>query len=259
MRRALRLKTIGSIDKAEIISGQRRVDLPEPGEIHVWVAALDDAGWTDDLAFIDMEEKARAERFYFPVHARRFRRGRIMRRIILGNYLGMDPDKIRFETAIHGRPSLEANETGGHAIDFNMSNSEEVVVLAVATDRRIGVDVELEKPMPDADSIARGSFHAKEAASVAATEPPGDKLEAFFRCWTRKEAVVKAVGSGLQMDLNGFFVGTGRRVDPFQPLYEPHFEGARSWWVADFSQGPVYAALAMDGPPKSLTIRRWKP
>ncbi len=259
MRRALRLKTIGSIDKAEIISGRRRVDLPEPGEIHVWVAALDDAGWIDDLAFIDTDEKARAERFYFPVHARRFRRGRIMRRIILGNYLGMDPDKIRFETAIHGRPSLEANETGGQAIDFNMSNSEEIVVLAVATDRRIGVDVELEKPMPDADSIARGSFHSREAANVARAEAPGDKLEAFFRCWTRKEAVVKAHGSGLQMDLNGFFVGTGRRSAPFQPSYEPEYEGPRNWWVADFSQAPVYAAFAMDGPPKALTIRRWAP
>ena len=223
------------------------------------MAALDDPGWTDDLEFLDTEERARADRFYFPVHARRFRRGRIARRIILGNYLGRDPGALRFHTATHGRPSLGPDETDGAAIDFNMSNSGEIAVLALVTDRRIGVDVEMEKPMPDADSIARGSFHSREAANVAGTEAPGDKLEAFFRCWTRKEALVKAHGSGLQMDLNGFFVGTGRRSAPFQPSYEPEYEGPRDWWVADFSQAPVYAALAMDSPPKALTIRRWKP
>ncbi len=240
------------------MDGLQPISLPDPGEIHVWITETDCGTWADDLEFLDEEERVRAERFYFPVHARRFRRGRIMRRAILGSYLDREPGSLRFELAEHGRPSLKPGQTGRAIIDFNMSNSGETVMLALASGHRIGVDVEVEKPMPDADAIAKGNFHPVEAGNVRGLDKTGDKLTAFFRCWTRKEAVVKALGNGLQMDLNGFLVGTDVRTEPFRPFYEPGFEGRRDWWVADFSRIPVYAAIAMDARPDCMIIRRWK-
>lgn len=177
--------------------------------VHLWYADLNPppavvAGLEPLLAD---DERERAARFRFDKHRRRFivRRGQLRR--LLGAYLGLPPAGLSFDYAERGKPSV-----AGHAIqdparrlEFNLSDSEDLAVYAFARGLEIGVDVEVLRPMPDALSISE-SFFSKCEREVLRSVPAEQVAEAFFNCWTRKEAYLKAIGEGLAEPLDSFVV-----------------------------------------------------
>lgn len=179
------------------------------GEIHVWCASLDQPAWcVGSLAeWLSPDEATRAGRFCFERDRTRFIVGRGLLRAILGRYVDADPARLRFHYGPRGKPSL-AGGHGGGALRFNLAHSDGVALYAVTRGREIGVDVERLRPIPDAEQIAARCFSPRENAVLCGL-PAGARLQAFFNCWTRKEAYVKALGDGLAWPLDAFDVPLG--------------------------------------------------
>jgi 4'-phosphopantetheinyl transferase len=165
-------------------------------------------------------EQHRAGRFRFERHRRRFvvARGRL--RKLLGERLGVPAEKVELAHGANGKPCLKHN--GWH---FNVSHCDDVALFAFSKAFEIGVDVEAIRPIRGADTIAAQFFSPREKAAYAALAPD-DKALGFLHCWTRKEALVKAIGEGLSMPLERFDVAhaPGWRLHSFFPL--PGFIGA---------------------------------
>ncbi len=213
--------------------------------IHVWRIGLetDEAAVLSMRSLLDDYELTRADRFKFDRHRRRFIVGRAALRRLLAMYLDSDASGIKFEYSGHGKPSLPTDGSAG--LSFNVTNSHEMALVAVTTGRRVGVDVEHLRPMPDALKLAARFFTAAETDALRAA--PVEALQAtFFRTWTRKEAILKASGEGLSRPLNSFDVSP-----PHGPLLvdtPDGFDRPTTWRLGDLSPGHAYtAALAADG------------
>jgi 4'-phosphopantetheinyl transferase len=194
-------------------SGPPAPDLPAD-EVHVWRIPL--ARPEDELPrladCLAADERARAARFVFEAHRRRFVVARSGLRAVLGRYLRRPAADVRFRYGTHGKPAL-AEEAGG--LRFNLSHSADGALLGVTRGPDLGVDLEQVRTMPDLESLARRFFAAGEVADLLAVAAP-ERGPAFFRCWTRKEAYIKAVGLGLACPLDRFRVslepGAGARL-----------------------------------------------
>ncbi len=172
------------------------------GEVHIWSAQLDQPAETIAHYWQSLapEERERADRFHFDRHRRRYIIGRGILRERIGLYLKMPPASIELAQTAHGKPYLIGNQ-----IYFNVSHSENLGLFAFCRETAVGVDVEKVRPMADLPQIAQRFFAPKESAVLFAL-PPEQQTAAFFRCWTRKEAFVKAVGEGLSYPLDAFEV-----------------------------------------------------
>ena len=142
-------------------------------------------------ALLDPEERARAERLRREIDRRRATASLGLRRLVLGSRLGVRPETLHFTYGESGKPHL----LGFAHISFSVSHSSNLIVIAVADGVRLGVDVERVRAL-DTERIARRFFAPDEANALAAL-PESDRPAAFFACWTRKEAIVKATGYGL--------------------------------------------------------------
>jgi 4'-phosphopantetheinyl transferase len=176
------------------------------GDLHIWRADLSQAlGSTrQDEALLSQDELNRANRFHFPIHRNRFIAGRAHLRRILAGYLGTTPPLVAFSYSAYGRPSLQSADNPS-AIEFNVSHSGDSWVLAAARERRLGIDVEQIRPDFGGEDIARANFAPNEFHELLSVAEQ-DRSQAFFNCWTRKEAYVKALGAGLQIPLHSFEV-----------------------------------------------------
>jgi 4'-phosphopantetheinyl transferase len=181
-------------------------------DLHVWSVQLDAAPeLVGRLAQqLSIDEIDRAGRFRFARDCKRFVVARAVLRCLLGRYTGRSPKAIEFAYGPFGKPLLaQANRP----LQFNLAHSGDLAVYAVALDDPVGVDVEIEKGRLDAESLARRFFSPRERAileSVAERE----RTHAFFTCWTRKEAFLKARGTGLTQPLDGFDVS----LAPNEPI-----------------------------------------
>jgi 4'-phosphopantetheinyl transferase len=235
----------------------RRCDHPPPiseDRIHVWKTSLEcpDEHLPEMRELLDDYELTRADRFKFDRHRRRFIVGRAALRRLLGMYLGAEPGDLVFEYSGHGKPSL-----GASWLSFNVSNSHELALLAFTRGRRVGIDVEHLRPMPDALKLAARFFAANETDALRAAAP--DQVQSvFFRTWTRKEAILKASGEGLSRPLNSFDVSP-----PLGPLDVTVPDGhgvATSWRLIDLVPGEGYTgAIAADGEPFAAECFEWAP
>lgn len=150
---------------------------------------------------LSADELARASSFAFDLHRNRYLAGRLALRGLLGRYLNMAPSAVRFDYSSYGKPELP-----GEALRFNVAHSDDLAVIAVTEqDDRLGVDVEHVRELEDIDGVARTVFSQRELEVFHAL-PDASKSRAFFNCWTRKEAFVKAVGEGLSHPLDVFDV-----------------------------------------------------
>ncbi|MEZ5797653.1 MAG: 4'-phosphopantetheinyl transferase superfamily protein [Paracoccaceae bacterium] len=195
------------------------------------------------------DESARAARFVRPADADAFVVGRGMLRQILGQVTGLPPQDLVFDYGAQGRPSLR----GAAMPLFNLSHSGGRAVLAVADDGQPGVDIEWMRPVEPA--VAWHHFSQAENWALAAMTGAAWQ-DGFFRCWTRKEAVLKAHGDGLALPLSGFDVS----LDALDAcVLRMEFDDARAWRLAPFEPAPGYVgavALRGGGPGLRLVERQ---
>lgn len=217
-------------------------------EIHVWRASLDQsAPQVQQLAqTLSTDERMRSERFYFEQDRKRFVVGRGLLRTILGSYLGMEPSQLQFCYGPRGKPYL-AQTAAGSTLRFNLSHSQGLALYAIARDREIGIDLEHIRHVSTAEQIVERFFSVREKA-VFSTLPPSQKQAAFFNCWTRREAYLKAVGDGLAFPLDQFDVS----LCPGEPARLYGIKGDRStatsWSLQELIPAPGYvAALVVEG------------
>jgi 4'-phosphopantetheinyl transferase len=228
-------------------------------EVHVWRVPLDEiVAQTDSyLHALAADERARAERLYFQRDRDRFIAAHGALRAILGFYLNRAPECVSFDYGSHGKPAL-AWESGGDTIRFNMSHSRGGALYAVARAREVGIDVEFIHRNLEVEQIADRFFSRRETATLRAL-PTDSRKYAFFLCWTRKEAYIKARGEGLSMPLDQFDVS----LIPGEPAgllnTQPDSDDAVRWSMQDLNlAGGYVAALAVEGRGWSLSRWQWR-
>jgi 4'-phosphopantetheinyl transferase len=185
------------------------------GDVHVWAVPLaETASDAAEQRVLSDDERKRADRFAVEPPRRRFVKSRAALRTILGRYLAVAAEDVALQYDGSGKPSL-AGEFRASGLQFNLAHSGELALVAVTVDCPVGVDVEFRRPVRGRDEIARRYFAAAELAAVLAHDE-SQRTAAFFRCWTRKEAVLKAIGTGLGYPLSAF---------------EVPIDGAASSWI----------------------------
>lgn len=221
-------------------------------EIHVWSlctrAGEAEGKWFE--ALLGADERERAARFYFDHVRRSFIITRGVLRCLLGRYLGTEPSSIQLEYGAQGKPALPA----GTPVQFNVSHSEGWAALAFTVGCPVGIDLELIRPMPDMQRLAERFFCPEETAEIMAA-PGGERERAFFSCWARKEAYVKASGEGLSAPLNGFCVSASPEMPPHIVHVGHDTSAAQAWTLHDLQLSSGYAAaLAYRGGQRSLLV-----
>lgn len=201
-----------------------------------------DAGEREALhALLPADERARAARFLYPKHAARFvvAHGRL--RTLLAELTGQAPHRIRMREGPHGKPFL-ADGSLAADLHFNLSHSDSWGLIGWARGRHIGVDVEAWRPMRDEKALVHRYFSLAEVAAYESL-PHAGRSEAFFHCWTRKEAYIKAVGRGLGLPLDSFDVSLDRD-DARLLRASAHGDEGRRWALAA-PAGPPRTSLAV--------------
>lgn len=155
---------------------------------------------SDLMTVLSPDEQRRANRFISPLIKTRFILSRGILRHVLSSYTHQPPEKLAFNYGARGKPTLQ-----NISFAFNLSHSEDVALLAIAQTAHIGVDVEYMAEMAEMRRVASDYFSANEQIALF-TLPPHDQMPAFYRCWTRKEAYIKARGDGFALPLDKFDV-----------------------------------------------------
>jgi 4'-phosphopantetheinyl transferase len=227
-------------------------------EVHVWRTALDPAASCVERLRCNLsaDELQRAVRFHFPRDRRRFTVARGVLRDILGRYLGVPPSELVFRYSTYGKPALVADVDDGR-VCFNVSHSHEMALLAITCGREVGVDIEFLGREIRGEEIAERFFSPRERATLRAL-PQEVKHQAFFNCWTRKEAYIKAHGEGLSLPLDQFDVSLapGEPAALLETRSDP--QDAWRWSMQALTPGAGYvAALAVEGQGWQLTCWQW--
>jgi 4'-phosphopantetheinyl transferase len=228
------------------------------GEIDVWCINVN---WFAKqiqrlLQTLAPDERRKAERFHFPKDRHRFIVTRAALRMVLSRYLEMPPAQLQFRCGAFGKPSLMP-QFGGDTFRFSVSHSNDLILLALTREREIGIDIEYIREGFAGEDIAESFFSTREAATLR-TLPEKLKTKAFFDCWTRKEAYVKARGEGLSFPLKQFDVAFA----PGEPASLLHVQNApaeaRRWSLVELSPNAEYAAaLAVEGHDCRILLREW--
>jgi 4'-phosphopantetheinyl transferase len=228
----------------------------DASEVHLWCASLDQPEDVLDRfrGTLSADEHVRAERFRLGNLRNHFVAARGMMRDVLSRYLDERPEKLAFDYAAHGKPHLAAAWRKTE-LEFNLAHSHGVALLAVTRGEAIGVDIEQIRPMPNAGQLMERFFATEEIAQWQGL-PDNVRSKAFFQGWTRKEAWLKAVGSGLSFPLDRFCIS----LDPAMPARVLSVDGdeeeAARWWLDSFEPQESYvAALAMRSAQR--TVRCW--
>lgn len=225
-------------------------------DVQIWQASLNlPAMFLQYLQTVLVpDELQRAERFCFPKDRNQFIASRGLLRIILSRYLCIEPAQLRFAYNHYGKPVLDDPLNSG--LTFNLSHSHGLALYAITRNRRIGVDIERVRVDLDYEAIARSSFSVYENAALYSV-PRSMRHEAFFNCWTRKEAFIKAIGEGLSRPLDQFDVSL-KPGEPATLLFtRPDEAECRQWSVRHLAPACGYTgALAVEG--QSLHVQCWK-
>lgn len=147
---------------------------------------------------LSADEKDRANRFVQEKDQRKFivARGRL--RQLIGEYMGISPKQLMFTYNSYGKPEIKSKSSILH---FNLSHSNEMAVYVLSASFEVGIDIEYLKPHIEIEEIAKRFFSVNESTALIAL-PAEQKLLAFYQCWTRKEALLKALGEGLSFPLD---------------------------------------------------------
>jgi len=217
----------------------------EDGQVHVWRMQFSSTG-SAKLAWPLMsdQERARASSFRFTPDRERFCKSRLLVRCVLGRYLELDPEKVAIVPGPHGKPMIE-DPAGSHRLQFSLAHCQSVALLAVTAGQPVGIDVEDGASLRKADlgAMAQQFLTPREAKIIRALSG-ADQVRAFLLCWTRKEALLKAVGLGLMAKLDGFEVPLDL-ASSWRVSWAPDESSNTSTFeMVDLSKGDVFAAAA---------------
>jgi len=222
-----------------------------PNEVHIWWALLDSN--EDELpqcaSLLSEDERKRADKFYHVRHRHRFIKTHSLLRRILGHYLDVPPDSLCFVREDSGKPALD--KTGAQNIYFNLSHSHDAVLVGIAPDRPIGVDIEYIRPISNMKAIAARFFSKAECQAIQAFSLD-EQNAVFFKFWTLKEACLKATGKGLAGLREVQMPGDVMAVEYPEAIVIADAAG-KPWSIKPLYPCPVYAAaVAVSG---NLTIQ----
>jgi 4'-phosphopantetheinyl transferase len=216
--------------------------------VHLWRGRLDlPAGEIEQTArVLSEDERGRAGRISNEPARARFVAGRCILRSLLGRYLGLPAEQLEFAYSPRGKPEL-ASPTEHRPLSFSLAHSGDWILIAVASGRAVGVDIEFVRPLFDIEGLVGRIFSADEQAQWHAL-PPDKRLEGFFRAWTGKEAWLKAKSMGLTWPPDWFSVSLTPGT-PLRLLSVRDEPGAQHRWsLVSFDAAPDYlAALAAEG------------
>jgi 4'-phosphopantetheinyl transferase len=221
--------------------------------VHVWAVRLDDASVDLDggRELLSPDERERAARFHFDQHRRRYLIAHIALHEILSRYVHIDPARLYFDLGSNGKPRLPA-AMASSGVEFNLSHSNEMALLAVSRIGELGVDIEYAKPDFKFQEIAERFFTAKEVAAMRGL-PTELQRQAFFKCWTSKEAFLKAKGIGLSGKLDEVEITLGAQD---QVRIHANVPG---WSLTELDRVETYeSALVVAGAPLPIRYYHWQ-
>ena len=227
-------------------------------EVHVWKASLEAPLSTiySLQHLLSEAEVKRAWQFYVEKDRLHWIVAHGILRMLLGHYLDSDPRVVSFVTNDYGKLFI-AHPSDGIRLRFNLTHSGDIALYAFTYDRHVGVDVEYMRAGIDFEKLAQNHFSPYECAVLRAL-PPALREEAFFLCWTRKEAYIKARGSGLSIPLDQFDVSLtpGEPAELLDSREDPH--GTANWSLHALTPGERYAgALVVEGTDRHLSCWQW--
>jgi 4'-phosphopantetheinyl transferase len=209
---------------------------------------LDDRDRSRYASLLDAGERARAARFVFDRDRRRFSTARGILREILGRVLEIAPENVDFAYGPHGKPAVQ-----GSALHFNLSHSGDDGVVAWSRDLPVGVDIEEVRERDDLLGLARRFFSRTETAAIEMAAPEA-RLGAFYRCWTRKEALLKATGAGISRTLSTFTVDV-RSCAKCTPIADAEGDfQPQDWSLIDLGVAPSLAGCVAIRAPEAECV-----
>ena len=222
----------------------------EPPEIvYAYVSLAGEPARVDE-ALLDVEESERSRRFVRSADRHRFILAHAVLRLFLARCLGVAPAEVVYESGPHGKPRLGR---GLAPLQFNLSHSGEIALVAAARDSSLGVDVEHVRDVADMLEIADQHFSVAERAELRSLPPDGQRA-AFFRCWTRKEAVIKVHGDGLGYPLDSFDVDLAPGSESALRRYSGRSGDEVELSVRDLTSPIGYAAAGAVAAPATARI-----
>lgn len=225
-------------------------------EVHVWCARLSALRQRSKefARLLSKAERSKAEK-----HIRDSDRlvsvcSKGMLRTILGTYLSRHPNNLDFMFGPYGKPTLAGNPE----LSFNLAHSGDVILIAISGQgNNIGVDLEFRREIEEWRSLAARHFHPEEVAELF-TMPPAEGLSAFFDCWTRKEAIAKALGMGLSLPLDSFRVTVAGHSDAQLPDGSRPPQQDQPWFLSPMDLSSSYAATIASTGVKPRRVRHWQ-
>lgn len=229
----------------ELIASDARAD--------VWLISLAglDASAERFVEILSDDERRRAARFKFDRHRQLYVAAHGAMHLILSRYLSIEPAALAFVKGSNGKPVL-APDFAASGLRFNLSHSHEAALLGVVRGREIGVDIEWVKEGYGYDAVARRFFTTKEVSQLCAL-PPALQRRAFFKCWTSKEAFLKAKGTGLsgKLDEVEILLGADQRLRIGASV--------PGWTLDELNPGNGYeAAMVVEGGSLPVNRYRWQ-
>jgi 4'-phosphopantetheinyl transferase len=219
------------------------------GEIHLWRAWLHPAAQViaQMAGWLAPDELDKAARFHFERDRQRYQVGRGLLRFILGAYLSFRPSRVQLVYNFFGKPGLLSSGPKNETVFFNVAHTADWALYAITLGEDIGVDVEQLHPVFAMDQIAT-RFFSRQERSVLLALPAAQRQTAFFEVWTRKEAFLKALGSGLAHSLNGFSVSVAPDQSARLEEIGGNTQAAATWSIYTLSPADGYtAAIAIQG------------
>ncbi len=227
-------------------------------EAHIWQADLQRSSAKLNRLnnILSSDEQQRAQRFHSLKDQERFAVTREILRIILSRYIDVSPEQIEFSYNRYGKPELSKSMIS-NGLEFNISHSGGIALFAFCPDHRIGVDIETIRSGDTHLKVPERYFSPREVTALRSL-PEDRQREAFYACWTRKEAYIKARGLGIPSSLKGFTVN----LEPGKParLLESKSEPSdlNCWTLKDIDVGTGYkAAVAIECSDIRIVYMNW--
>ncbi|MCU1323514.1 MAG: phosphopantetheine-protein transferase [Acidobacteriaceae bacterium] len=222
-------------------------------EVHLWLLDLELAYSLCDMhdRMLSGDELEKVSRFASSELSYRYRATRVLLRYLLSKYLRTSPKEIQFTYGANGKPHLRPD----HSLEFNVSHSGNRAAVAITANSPVGVDLEEIRSIPEASQISAQCFSPEEVRQLAGMATL-QQISAFMWCWSRKEALLKAMGCGLSEPMNVYHVGARLPLEPWEISVTECDRAGSTWQVQDIPYSPACSmAVAYRGAPKELLVR----